>query len=212
MAKKKIESHKDFSVFDTFSNSFEVFKENFFSISLVSVLFAILAFFPDVNFSDKVPFTSEFLYFVLSVFIYGPLYSGFIYLHLKFFRERKVVYGNLLQAFQKNYFEVIIGNIIMAVMIIVGLIFIIIPGIYLMLRLSLVNFLILDKNLTATQAIKRSFELTKGHSFKIFGFYILSFFIIMIGSLFFVIGFFPALSFVITSYANLYESLLKNKN
>ncbi len=70
-----------------------------------------------------------------------------------------------------------IGLVILAgLMVAVGMILLIIPGLILLARLSLASVILFEENVGPIQAIKRSFALTKGHFFEMWGAIIASMF------------------------------------
>ena len=64
---------------------------------------------------------------------------------------------------------------------IIGLIFLIVPGIIIGIRLIFTWFLIIDKKSSAMVAIKDSWRMTKGYSWTIFGMALLAIPIVLIG-------------------------------
>jgi len=75
----------------------------------------------------------------------------------------------------------------------VGMVFLIIPGIYLALRLGFFQHAIVEKNLGMIDSIKYSFALTKGNALSIFGLYIVGMLITLVGLIALVIGLFWAI-------------------
>lgn len=71
----------------------------------------------------------------------------------------------------------------MGVAVIVGLIFLIVPGIYLMLRLMFVPILVVDRELTAREALSASWDATRGHTGFLFLFFLTTLFANIIGLL-----------------------------
>lgn len=62
----------------------------------------------------------------------------------------------------------IAGNILYALAVIVGLAFLIVPGIYLAIRLQFYGYLIIDKGMGAIEALKESGSLTRGVKINLF--------------------------------------------
>jgi len=69
----------------------------------------------------------------------------------------------------KQYWYFLSTGFLSAVIIVVGLVFLIVPGLYLSGRLAFVTYLALDKNQNAILSIKESWNMTKGCGWKIFG-------------------------------------------
>jgi hypothetical protein len=68
----------------------------------------------------------------------------------------------------------ILANILTGLLEIVGFVLLIIPGMIISARLSLVPFVVYDEHLSAGAAIKRSWQLTKGHAIEMMGAFVAS--------------------------------------
>lgn len=85
-------------------------------------------------------------------------------------RGKVVEFSDALSYATKHYVRFLLANILAGLAIIGGLLLFIIPGIIIAVRLSLLNYVLLDnEKLGAVDAFKKSWELTKGHSGKIWG-------------------------------------------
>lgn len=82
----------------------------------------------------------------------------------------------------------IAAGLIVGVIVLIGLIFLVIPGIYLGIRLMFFTYYIVDKNAGVMDSIKMSWELTRNGVINLFLFSILLFILNFIGALLFGIG------------------------
>lgn len=80
------------------------------------------------------------------------------------------------------------ATILYVIMIIVGLLLLIVPGIIVIIRFGFFQQAIVEKNLGAIDSLKYSWELTKENGLSLFGFYILSFLIVLAGVLALIVG------------------------
>lgn len=136
--------------------------------------------------------------------------TDLIFLHTV--RNQKVDFNNLLAGFKtENYLNIVLTNLLASVLIIVAFIALVIPGIIVACRLSLVSYLVMDKGLGPVEAVETSWKMTKGYFWTIFGLAIVSFFILILGLILVVVGLLPALAWVKASFASLYEALLAEK-
>ena len=103
-----------------------------------------------------------------SLLIVQPVNYGFHYTTMKAARGDKPDVGDLFDAF-KNYGSTILSSIITCVLVIVGFVFLIVPGIIVACKLAFVPLLVVDKKMTAMEAINTSWRMTDGHAFTIFG-------------------------------------------
>jgi uncharacterized membrane protein len=69
----------------------------------------------------------------------------------------------------------------------------------------------MDKKLDPIEAVELSWKMTKGHGWKIFFMGFVSIFIIIFGLCMLIVGIFPAIIWVSSSFAALYESVLKER-
>jgi len=68
-----------------------------------------------------------------------------------------------------GFLSFVLANILTGLLEIVGFILLIVPGMILSARLSLVPFIVYDEHLSAGAAVKRSWQLTKGHTIEMMG-------------------------------------------
>jgi NhaP-type Na+/H+ or K+/H+ antiporter len=69
----------------------------------------------------------------------------------------------------------------------------------------------MDKKVDPIEAVEMSWRLTKGHGWTIFFMGFVSIFIVIFGLILLIIGIFPAIIWVWSSFATLYQSILKEK-
>jgi len=154
--------------------------------------------------------------FVIFAFAYGFLLLSVIdygssYMFVKAVRGEKADFHNLVRGFKENYLDIVLANLLTFGIILLGMVFLIIPGIILSCRLAFVKYLVMDKKLGAVEAVEESWRMTKGYGWTIFLLAIVSFFIIIFGFLMLIIGIFPAIIYVSSIFASLYEAI-KTKN
>jgi hypothetical protein len=117
-----------------------------------------------------------------------------------------------------QFYNYLGGMIAVGCVLLLGFIFFIIPGIYLALRFSSVQYLIIDKNLSIGGAFKNSSILTQGVKWNILGYWIICMFIaigaVIAGIICLVLGIIPAMIATTTvfsiSSAYIYRIMLKN--
>jgi uncharacterized membrane protein len=224
---------------NSFSNGWKVMTDNFIRLLLVVIILAILTapmkmFNFKFNMSDlhKIPFfhghdyMNGFLTFgTLGIFaaffiIMGMLYAFLVAPVFKFggdmifvqaVRKIKPDFEYLVKGFVENYLHIILANLLVAALVIMGFFALIVPGIIVACRLVFVSYIIMDKKLDPIEAVELSWKLTKGHGWKIFFMGIASFFIIIFGLILMIVGVLPAAIWVASSFASLYESVLREK-
>ena len=117
---------------------------------------------------DSFPFLNLAIYSLLQNTITCCLSIGVIIYFLNFIREKETKYEMIFSGF-KQFTQVLIASILMLIIIISGMLFFIIPGIIASLGLSQTFYILADKpEISAIDALKESWEITKGYRFKIF--------------------------------------------
>lgn len=117
----------------------------------------------------------QFLIELISWVVSATLELGLFRIYLRFRDGEKPIFENLFDGLARAH--VWIGAfIIMAVAIGMGLILLIVPGIIMMLRLSLAGFVLVDERIGPIDAIQRSWDITRGRTMDL-----LIFFIVLLG-------------------------------
>lgn len=149
---------------------------------------------------------------MLYAFLVAPVFSyGGSMIFVQAVRKIKPDFEYLIKGFMENYLTIVLANLLVVALVILGCIALIIPGIIIGCRLAFVSYIIMDKKLDPIEAVELSWKLTKGHGWKIFFMGFVSIFIILFGLLMLIVGIFPAIIWVSSSFASLYESILKQK-
>jgi hypothetical protein len=123
-------------------------------------------------------------------------------------RKIKPDFELLLKGFWENYLNIILANLLVVALVILGCIALIIPGIIIGCRLAFVSYLVMDKKLDPIEAVERSWKLTRGHGWTIFFMGFVSIFIFIFGLILMIVGVFPAMIWISSSFASLYQSVL----
>jgi len=126
-------------------------------------------------------------------------------------RKIKPDFEMLIKGFWENYLYIILANLLVVALVVLGFFALIIPGIIIGCRLVFVSYIIMDKKLDPIEAVELSWKLTRGHGWTIFFMGLTSFFIIIFGLILMIIGIFPAIMWVSSSFAALYQSVLLEK-
>ena len=144
---------------------------------------------------------------LFSVLVGQPVIYGIGYAYLRTVRGEPPQFDDVIRMFKFNYLAVVLSSIVVGVAIVIGLILLVIPGIYLAIRLSLVSYLVADQGLGVDAALRESWRLTSGHVWVIFKLWILAIPVMFVGFILLFVGIIPALMWIYTAYAALYESI-----
>lgn len=142
-------------------------------------------------------------------FLFLPVLEfGKDYIFLQAMRDREVDLKTLFEGFKTKYLNIILANLIVFALVILGMMMLIIPGIIVACRLVFVSYLVMDKDMDAMKAVERSWQMTRGHGWQIFGMAILSFFIFIGGLIVFLVGAIVSLMWIHSAFASFYQAVL----
>jgi uncharacterized membrane protein len=222
---------------NSFGTGFQVMLDNFLRLFLVVLVLAILTGPTQFGFNfDKGDF-KHFpwhwegywehifglaslgmfaIFFVMLALLYTFLakpvveYGGKM-IFVQAVRKIKPNFELLISGFWTNYLHIILANLLVFALVVLGLFALIVPGIIIGCRLAFTGYIVMDKKLDPIEAVELSWKLTRGHGWTIFFMVFVSFFIAIIGLLLMIIGIFPALMWISSSFATLYQSVLLEK-
>jgi len=103
--------------------------------------------------------------------------------------------------------NIIAGSVLFYLMLIVGFLLLVVPGIYVGLRFSYFVTAIVDRNLGPIEALKYSYRITTNNALSLFGLGALSVLIVLAGALALLVGLFFALPVVTLAYTLAYRFL-----
>ena len=113
----------------------------------------------------------------------------------------------------RHFLPTLIASLLLAVLVLMGMVLLVIPGIVAAIGLSQTFYVLQDHpEMGAEAALKESWRLTwtNGHMWKVLFMSFLSFFVLLIGALAFGVGLFIAYPLVSVMLAGLYEELRLN--
>jgi len=175
----------------------------------IGILSTIFSFSPDLI-QRLVPETAILLRLlaVLSgVILPIIIMIGLINISIKFNDNIKVEFSDL---FSKYYlfFKVVAASIISGILVLLGFIFFIVPGIILIIKFQFVTFLIIDQEMGPIEALRKSYAITKGVKWELYLFAQLLFLINILGLLAFVVGILVTYPLTFVARAFVYRRLL----
>jgi hypothetical protein len=149
---------------------------------------------------------------MLYAFLVAPVFQyGGNMIFVQAVRKIKPDFEYLIKGFMENYLHIVLANLLVFALVVLGLFALIIPGIIIGCRLAFVSYIIMDKKLDPIEAVELSWKLTRGHGWQIFFMGFVSIFIAIFGLLMIIVGIFPAIIWICSSFASLYESVLREK-
>lgn len=138
---------------------------------------------------------------ILPVFQYGGSY-----LFLKASRNENFEIKEMFNGFN-NYLNVVLAHLLASAIIALGFVMLIIPGIIAACRLAFVPYLVMDRDMEPIAAVEKSWQMTRGHGWRIFGMGLLVIPIALLGLLLLFVGLIPAIMWISTAFASLYYAV-----
>jgi len=145
-----------------------------------------------------------------TLFIINPISFGAKYIRLKAVRHEKFDVKEVFDGF-KNYLNVILAALLASSIIIIGFVFLLIPGIIFACRLAFVPYLVMDKKLDPVKAVEESWRLTHGYGWKIFWMAILAFFIGVLGFVCLFVGIIFSIIWIGAAFAAMYQAVIQER-
>jgi hypothetical protein len=83
-------------------------------------------------------------------------------------RHQNVKFSEAWEVFRTKWWKIILAELLFFIIVGVGLIALIVPGLYLLSRLAIWPLIVIDQDVSIAQALNRSWELTKGRAWIVF--------------------------------------------
>jgi hypothetical protein len=137
----------------------------------------------------------------------APIAYGAAWAFLRAVRGHRPEVADLFVPFQRSWLNAVLANLIVTVAVAIGFILLIIPGIFVAVKLCLVPFIVVDEGLGPFQAIEASWKRTNGHWWTLFLAGLLGIIVVIVGFILLVIGSIPAIMIVYLAFASLFDSI-----
>ena len=132
---------------------------------------------------------------------------GIIKICLRFCDGEKGEFSDLFSCYPL-FFKYLIGSILYGLIVVVGLILLIIPGIVWAIKFQFFDYLIVDKGLGPIDALEKSSEITRGVKWDLFIFAILLGIINLMGFVCLLVGLFVTIPITMVATAFVYRKLM----
>lgn len=203
-----------FSKGEAIKFGFEKAKENlFFFIVLFLIIIAIYIVYFAVQFVlvSQIGKDGGLLVNLINWILSAILSLGIISIALKIVDNKKPDYKDLFFTNKSLLFVFIIASLIKQIVVVLGLLLFIIPGIIIAIKLQFIEYLIVDKKM-GFEAINKSWEMTKGVKWNLFVFGILLCLINILGFIAILLGLFITVPLSMIAMAYVYRKLLPLSN
>jgi len=147
-----------------------------------------------------------FIAFIYDILVMGPVEYGISFASLKAVRSDKPEIHDMFEAFQ-NYWNAVLANILVGVIVLIGFILLIIPGIIFACKLAFTPYLVVDRKMEVIEAVRESWRMTNGHAWEVFLIGLLAIPIIIAGLICFGVGVIVSAMWIRLAFASLYHSV-----
>lgn len=202
-------NEKSFSIDEAVSYGWKKMTENLgFFIVLILVVFLISFFFSTFAslFEEKLPSLSL-------IFNVGSLLFS-VFMNIVFIRVALNIYEGdrgkieeILTLSLPLFFKFLLASVLYFLVIAAGLLLLIIPGFYFMVKYQFVLYLVVDKGMDVVPAFNMSSEITNGVKWRLFLFDLLIGLILLIGMLLIFVGYLVAFPITIMASIHVYRKL-----
>jgi uncharacterized membrane protein len=144
--------------------------------------------------------------FFYSIFFIMPLGYGENFAYLKAARGEKVEVQDMFAVF-KNYWNALGASLLVSIIVGIGLILLIVPGIIFACKLAFVPYLVVDKKMNVGKAIDTSWRMTNGYAGKVFLIGLLAIPIVIAGFICLGVGVIIACMWITLAEASLYHAV-----
>lgn len=197
---------KNFDRTAPIKSGWELMKQNFWFLAGLVLIQGIFSSIDNKYRDTDASFPISLIILIIDVF----LSIGILKIILNLIDRKPLSYSELWQ--NSRYFWRYLGaSVLYGLLVALGLLLLIVPGIYWATKYQYTTYLIVDKDMGITDAFKKSGEITKERIWDLFAFNIILLGIIILGALALVIGLFAAIPVVWIAFALVYRSFVPEK-
>jgi uncharacterized membrane protein len=146
---------------------------------------------------------------VVSIVIDSTLNMGLIRITLELHDNGRFQAADLFNCI-RLIFKYLIGSILYSLLVIIGLVLLVVPGIIWAIKYHFFFYLIVDKKLGPIEALEKSAQITNGAKLDLFFFFIILILINLLGALCLIIGLLVTIPIAMLATAHVYRQLLAN--
>lgn len=188
------------SALGVYQRSWPTLSKHFLELLLISILWVVLSL--PTTLSNG--WFSQLVVGAYQILVLGPLSFGGLYAFLAATRDRRPEAGFLFVAFQRCYWPSVLANLLLSVALMVGFALLIIPGVFLAVRLAFVPYLVVDENRDPVDAMRESWRRTAPVAWTVFGAMLLAIPLGLVGLLLLIVGVVPAFIWINLALARLF--------
>lgn len=199
-------------VSSSYSNGWNKMKKYLLELLLITIIYLAISSLFGIFTSTTGQMTSgsaviSVLGVAYNLLLASPLGYGVYYAGLKAARNDQLKVSDMFKAFQ-NYSNVVLASLLVMVIVVIGFILLIVPGVVFACKLTFVPYLVMDRKMGAIDAVKESWRISGGHAWTVFGIGLLGIPISIAGLICLGVGVLFAMMWINLAMASLYHAIV----
>lgn len=182
----------------------------FLELLLISIIAFVIGIPSSMGgWAKNIPFLSGmlgFISFIYTLLIVNPVDYGVSFAFLKAARREKLEINDMFEAF-KNYWNAVLANLLVGVIVVIGLFLFIVPGIIFYCKLIFTRYLVVERKMGVIEAVQESWRMTRGHAGTVFLIALIAIPLYIAGFICFGVGIIVAILWVKLAFASLYYAV-----
>ncbi len=202
----------EIGVGSSYGNGWRQLWKNFLMLLLIAIITVLISSPGSVGsqigqkIGGTVAVAGFFFSIVYATFLTNPLAYGVSFVFLKAARNDPLDLGDMFEGFH-YYWNAVLASLLVGVIVGIGIVFLIIPGIIFACKLAFTPYLVVDREMKVIDAIQESWRMTTGHAWEVFLIALLGIPIVFAGLLCCVVGVIPAAMWTNLAAASLYHAV-----
>ncbi len=216
METTKTQSHLTPTVSDTYGFGWNQMKKYFLYLFLISIIMMVAQSLTGLgNQTDNTSAIGQLFIGIYWLLVISVINYGGTYMYLKAVRDEPFEVVQMFDGFKTNFWNIVLAHLLTTILVVLGFVMLIVPGIIIACRLAFVPYLVMDKKMDAVKALEKSWQMTRGHGWTIFFMGLLAIPIAIAGLLLLIVGIIPAAMWISAAFSSMYhavEQLPENQN
>lgn len=204
------ESGQGMFISETLKNAWELFKKEWITIYAINAVSIAVAIIYSVLTSSMEESSVKWMFDIAYMLVQVVVGMGIVNAYLSVVRGQKVTIETFTATAPK-ILKYVLAQIILGIIVFLGLLFFIVPGIIFAIKFMFTLYLVVDEGLGPIEALKASEKLTQGRKWDMMGFMLVAAVLAYSGILALFVGLIVTIPVATLSYAVLYNSLVKKK-
>ncbi len=187
------------SVTDCYRKAWDRLWEGF-----VDLLLPLLAWMLIAGFGSWLGRRTGLVGLVFQLAVGLPVGLGAAWVYLRAARGERPEIADLFVAFRANYTQAVVGMALLSAIVGLGMMLLVVPGIFALVRLCLVPYLLVAEHYEPLPALGESWRRTEAHGWPILGALLMTLPIVLVGALLLGVGLIPAAIWIHLALAQIY--------